>query len=199
MKYSNAALAFIKVWSLTFAVTHAAAAEMKLPSGPYPYVVVQQDLPSILKAFEQNLGIKVSVSSKVKGLVPAMSAQDFLDYICKSYNLDWYYDGAILYISASSEESTRFIQLGGFTYATLIEAMKKLSLIDSRFTLKPGPEGKSVIVTGPPRYVDVTIQILASLPNPDAVVIADIPSQTTVYRASTVSSVKFGPDEKPGQ
>jgi type III secretion protein C len=201
------AFALIALIALTpFGINQAAFAvspKIPLPSGVYPYDVVEQDLSVVLREFGQNVGIKIDVSPKIKGAVkghlPKLDAQGFLQRLCEAYGLDWYYDGSVLYITPSSEQVSRFLSLEKHSLAELKEAMTKLSLYDDRYPFRDSPDGKTAIVSGPPRYVALAEKTLASLSSPNTVVQANEPTVVTVYRGGQNAVVKFGADDRPQQ
>jgi type III secretion protein C len=184
-------------------LTGSAAASLPLPEGVYPYSVVEQDLPTVLREFGQNVGVATVVSPKVqgrlRGRLTQTTAQGFLDNLCESYALDWYFDGYTLFISSAGERETRFLPLRSFSVEDLVNALSKLGFYDDRFSLRPAPAGKSVISSGPPRYVELIEQTLLVLPHPENLRVTSHSegiSQTTIYRGSATSVVKFGIESK---
>ena len=57
------------------------------------------------------------------------SAKEFLDTLCESYGLVWYFDGAVLHVNAKAELKTELISIG--------------RLPPSEVTVKLGGAGKS--------------------------------------------------------
>lgn len=179
------------------------AANLQLPTAPYPYSVVEQEIGVVLREFGQNMGIRVNVSPKVEGIVrgklPTMTPREFLDRLCEAYALNWYFDGSVLYISTVAQQSMRFLSLGKNTIADLQNAMTRLSFTDERYTIKAGPDGKSAVVSGPPRFIALAEQTIASLSRGDETPRIDSLSTITVFRGSQTSAVKFGPDDRPAE
>ncbi|MDZ4791456.1 MAG: nodulation protein NolW [Hyphomicrobiales bacterium] len=178
------------------------SAELVLPAEIYPYSVVLQDLPVVLREFGQNIGIRVEISATVKGSVrgrlPRLPAKEFLDYLCHVYGLESYFDGYTLYISSSSEGATRVFPLGKFRSDQLTENLLKMSITDSRFPLRFGPDGRSAIVSGPPRYIALVEQTLASLTRPESIPLLPVeqPKKIVIYRGANMSVVEFGSGDK---
>lgn len=135
----------------------ALAARPDWPSGPYLYTVVNQDLRSVLERFAENMGIKMVISDDVKGTVqgtPAnASPERFLDQLCRSYGLDWYYDGIVLAVSTIAEEQTQAVDLRGLSFAAAKRKLQAQGLLDDRYVFKPGVSSGSAVISGPPRYV----------------------------------------------
>jgi type III secretion protein C len=179
------------------------AASLPLPEGVYPYSVVEQDLPMILREFGQNIGVATVVSPKVqgrlRGRLARTTAQGFLDNLCEAYALDWYFDGYTLFVSSATERATRFLPLRSFSLEDLETALRKLGFYDGRYPLRSAPTGRSAVASGPPRYVDLIEQTLLVLPHPENLRVtahSESISQTTVYRGSATSVVKFGIESK---
>ncbi|WP_050735831.1 secretin N-terminal domain-containing protein [Methylobacterium sp. ARG-1] len=144
-----------------------AAAPLKLPDATYNYTVIDQDLAAALQEFGANLNIKVNVAPDVKGRIqgriPEGKPQAFLDRLATAYNLEWYYDGSILYITPAKENRTQLLVLSPISYDTLKDALDALQISDPRFSLRPAPSKGLVMVSGPPRYVALVEQTLAGL------------------------------------
>jgi type III secretion protein C len=156
---------------------------------------VDQELTVVLREFGQNLGLRVKlsprVSGQVKGGLPRSSALTFLNTICQMYGLDWYFDGSTLHVTSVTEEVTRFLPARQETQAKLTEHLKKLSFYDDRFPLRSNPENTAMVVSGPPAYVAVIEQTLASMQRQ----LGEFPTQTVIYRGSSVTVEKFVPDK----
>ncbi len=198
-----AAVAVATVSCLAGSVHSTSAATLRLPEGAYPYSVVEQDLSAVLREFGHNVGVYVDISPKVqgrmRGRVAQTTAKDFLDNICESYALEWYFDGYALHISTADEKATRFLSLRTFTLEDLSNALRLLGFFDERYPLHAAPSGKTVIASGPPRYVDLVEQTLLVLPHPENLRLAartEAVPETVVYRAGSMAIVKFAGESK---
>ncbi|GJE06788.1 MULTISPECIES: hypothetical protein [Methylobacterium] len=145
----------------------AGAAVLKLSDKPYSYTVIDQDLSAALQEFGSNVGIKVNISPEVKGRIqgrmPEGTAQAFLDRLATSYNLEWYFDGSVLFVTSAKESRTQLLVLSPIGYEDLTGALDALQISDARFPLRPSPGKAVVMVSGPPRYVALVEQTLAGL------------------------------------
>lgn len=145
----------------------AQAAPLALPDAPYNYTVLDQDLAETLREFGSNLNVKVNVSSEVtgriRGRIPELAPRDFLDHLARLYNLQWYYDGLVLYITAAKEAQSRLFVLTPITFATFKSTLDALNVSDERFVVKPAPGNGLVLASGPPRFVALTEQTLNGL------------------------------------
>lgn len=143
------------------------AAEPRWPTDPYPYVVVDQELTDVLREFGGNLGLTVrvetGVAGRVRGKWPPMPPRAFLDRLARSYNFEWYYDGATLHVTPAAAARTRLLPLGAVPVDRLAAEMRGLGVADPRFPLRSGRGSDVVLVAGPPDYVRAVEQTLAAL------------------------------------
>lgn len=172
----------------------SSSAPLRIPESVYPYSVVEQDISIVLREFGQNMGIGVKVSPKVagivKGKIPRLPGIEFLNYLCKMYGLEWYFDGTSLHVSNVSESQTRFLRLHPQeTTDNLLATLKNLNFYDDRYPVRPGPDQTSVVVSGPPAYVTLVEQTLSMST-------MEVPTQTKVYRGASVSVEKFSEEER---
>ena len=174
----------------------ATAAEPAWPSAPYTYVVVDQDLRTVLLQFGSNIGVRVVLSDGVQGRVygrlPTLPPRDFLEHLARSYGLDWFFDGAVLSVSAGDETETRFVTLPGIDVTVLQAALRSTGLYDPRFGLRPGPAVGTAMVSGPPRYLKLVEQTAAALAKPASAPEAPgAVAMLTVFRGAAASKVQF--------
>jgi type III secretion protein C len=187
------------------------AAPLKLPDAPYNYTVIDQDLSAALQEFGANLGVKVNVSPEVKGRiqgrVPEGKPQAFLDRLATIYNLEWYFDGGVLYITPTKESRTQLLVLSPIGYDRLKGALDALQISDARFPVRPAPGNGVVMVSGPPRYVALIEQTLAGLvaeeqarPKPAVQAAKEPPppkpTVLTVFRGSQTTILRDGRPER---
>jgi len=149
--------------------TPVLAAEPRLDPGPYRYVVIDQDIKGVLVEFGRNVGVPVDVSDQVRGRMrgqhKAGTAREFLDGLCDTYGLVWYFDGSVLHVNVKSEVRTELFDLGN--KVTLNEALTKLSalgVLDSRFPIqRTDDNGSLVSISGPPAFLTLARGTLAAL------------------------------------
>lgn len=170
----------------------AVAMEPNWPTEPYHYTVVNQDLSSVLKTFGENLGIRTTISPAVKGVVKGTptnaSPKQFLDTLAQDYGFDWYYDGAVLSITATSEEQTQSVPLHGLSFEAARSKLEASGVLDSRFGFREGSSAGTAIVSGPPRYVALVSSELGVAPP------ADPNAQIIIHEGAGAVSVFSGPD-----
>ncbi|UFW92086.1 nodulation protein NolW (plasmid) [Bradyrhizobium barranii] len=142
-------------------------ASLSLPPTPYSYTVLDQDLSAALQEFGNNLNIRVNVSTEVRGRIrgrmPDLPPREFLDRLTALYNLQWYYDGLVLYISAAHEAQSRLIVLNPISFDAFKTALDALNISDERYIAKPAPGEGLVLASGPPRFVALMDQTLNGL------------------------------------
>ncbi len=171
------------------------AASLALPSTPYSYTVLDQELSAALQEFGNNLNIKVNISAEVKGRVrgrmPDLSPREFLDRLTTLYNLQWYYDGLVLYVSAAKEAQSRLLVLTPISFDTFKAALDALTISDERYIVRPAPEDGLVLASGPPRFitlVEQTLNALVAQAQPRAVETPPRDSVLMLFRGSSTMS-----------
>ena len=151
----------------------AFALEPKWPAGPYKYLVIDQDVKGVLTEFGRNIGVPVDVSDQVKGRLrgrlAVATARDFLDRLCESYGLVWYFDGAVLHVNARAEIRTELISVGRISPGEVSEKLNALGIADPRFPVRSTQDMSVVSVSGPPSFVSLVRQTLTALAPPPPV------------------------------
>ncbi len=153
---------------------HAALGmEPKWPAGPYKYVVIDQDVKGVLTEFGRNIGVPVDLSEQVKGRLrgrlAVATAREFLDKLCESYGLVWYFDGAVLHVNAKAEIRTELISIGRLPPGEVSEKLNALGIADPRFPVRSTQDNGVVSVSGPPPFVSLVRQTLTALAPPSPV------------------------------
>ena len=182
----------------------AQAADLKLDSSPYKYVVVDQDLRDVLQQFASNMHLRLDLSDAVKGRVrggiPTSSPRQFLDTLAAEYGFDWYYDGSKLYVSPSSEDVTKIIGLPRELFESLNKALDSSGISDPRLPLRELVGTNSVIVSGPPHFVSLVEQTAAALmPAKIPAAEADKPDYVMIYRGTGMQKTEFPRPETAGR
>lgn len=162
--------------------------EFAWPSSPYPYNVVDQDLKIVLKELGRNVGLRMQIDDKitgrVKGRIQHSTAKEFFIQLCSSYGLEWYYDGFTMHISLPEENQTRIIDISGLTLNEFNSKLRSSGISDARFPVVAQQGSHHIALSGPPSYIALVDQLVASLTLSDA--------RTVLYRGESVSVVKFG-------
>jgi type III secretion protein C len=153
--------------ALLASFSSARAMEPKWPAGPYKYLVIDQDIKGVLSEFGRNIDVPIDLSDQVKGRLrgrlPTASAKEFLEALCESYGLLWYFDGAVLHVSAKSELRTELISIGRLPPSEVTVKLGKLGIADPRFPVRGTPDAGVVSVSGPPPFISLVRQTLSAM------------------------------------
>ncbi|WP_283812466.1 secretin N-terminal domain-containing protein [Bradyrhizobium pachyrhizi] len=145
----------------------ALGAPLALPSTPYSYTVLDQDLAAALQEFGNNLNIRVDISTGVKGRIrgrmPDLPPREFLERLTNLYNLQWYYDGLVLHVSDAHEVQSRLLVLSPISFDAFKAALDALNISDDRYLVRAVPGDGLVFASGPPRFIALVEQTLKGL------------------------------------
>ncbi|MCK1717436.1 nodulation protein NolW [Bradyrhizobium sp. 141] len=184
----------------------ARGAPLSLPSTPYRYTVLDQELSAALQEFGNNLNIKVAISAEVKGRIrghmPDLPPREFLDHLTQLYNLQWYYDGLVLYVSTAKEAQTRLLLLTSISCDALKATLDALAISDERYIMRSAPGDGLVLASGPPRFIALVDQTLNGLvaeaqARPRSVEMPSRESVLMLYRGTSATVVRDGRTEGP--
>lgn len=172
---------------ISFASNATYAAEPKWSEDPYPFVVVDQNVRDTLLEFGRNTDVPVrmtnGVRGRIRGSLSGLAPRDFLDRITKDNGLVWYYDGALLHISSSTEVSTEVVTPLPASPARAIEKLQASNILDDRFAVRPAGDGLSLAVTGPPAYRAAVIQAVTT-----AAAVVERPRGVRIFRGGKADS-----------
>jgi type II secretory pathway component GspD/PulD (secretin) len=143
------------------------SADLQLPLGPYKYLVVDQDIDGVLVEFGRNVGLQVDVSDRVKGRlrgqISTATAREFLDGLCESYGLVWYFDGTTLHVNAKTEVRSELVSIGELSPDEATKQLSALGISDTRFPVRT-TEGTGVLsVSGPPAFLSRVRQTFTAI------------------------------------
>jgi type III secretion protein C len=159
--------ALVIVAALAWLIAPVRGVEPKWPPGPYKYLVIDQDIRDVLTEFGRHIDAPVDVSDQVngqlRGRLPVATAKEFLNKLCESYGLVWYFDGTTLHINAKTEVRTVLINIGGLPPDQLTDRLNALGIADPRFPVRSTPNGDIVSVSGPPPFVALVRQTLTAM------------------------------------
>jgi len=167
---------------------------------PFQYVVINQDVRGVLTEFGRNMGVPVILSDKVGGRVRGevvertksrQSAGEFLNRLAEANGLTWYFDGSILYVSVDQEFSTQLIEVGSLTSDAIVAELRRLILMDDRFSVRSAGNAGLISVSGPPAFVSIVRQVVEKL-RPPPPVAGDDP-RVRVFRGGAPAEVVRAP------
>lgn len=150
----------------------------------YRYVVIKQSVRDVLQEFGRNLSLPVEISEavdgEVRGDIHASTAGDFLEQVCESNGLGWFYDGYVLHVAARQELIRRTFNL------TDVDVLRLRAEIAQAKVGKPlsaiiDAEHSSLNVMGPPAWIADMAQRVEGLRQPSA---PSTPAEVKVFRGS---------------
>ena len=131
------------------------------------YSLVARDMPlrQALDTFGVAQGMSVVMSDQVAGNLSGdfkdIAPQEFLDRISTTHNLIWYYDGTALYVYGAGEITSSLMELQYMREGNVILLLRELGLEDRRFPIRSASNGELILVSGPPRYVQLIAETIA--------------------------------------
>ena len=150
----------------------AAAGTARWYDSRYSYVLINQDVRDALMEFGRNLSIPVILSDKIRGQVRgeirSETAGGFLDRLTQGNGLIWYFDGSVLHVNTSDEFSTQIINIGRANGGAVIDEIERLGLMDKRFSVRATANAPALRVSGPPPFIAMVKQVVASVQPPPA-------------------------------
>ena len=166
----NRALSYRLVFLLALLLAPAALPAQQFQDGP-PWrssrvnlVAAQRPVRDLLKEFAASQNLPLSLSESVKGVVSGtfkgVETQKFLNTICESNDLTWFYDGVRLNVEAAEEVLSRPLSLPHVTPEMLSEVLYSVGY-------SSGPPGREVaarqghrpgllLLVGGPQYLQAT-------------------------------------------
>jgi type II secretory pathway component GspD/PulD (secretin) len=177
------AIAAVTALALFFDIALSAAVETRQNwfARPFKYVIINQEVRGILTELGRNIGVPVILTDKVAGRVRGefaertrreadrQTAGEFLNRLAETNGLTWYFDGSILYVSADQEFSTQVIEVGTLSHKAIVTELQRLSLMDSRFSVRSAGDAGLISVSGPPAFIAIVRQVVDKLRPPPAV------------------------------
>jgi type III secretion protein C len=144
----------------------------------------QEDLGELMRDFGSQQGMNVVLSQLATGTISGyfdrVPAREFLDFISKAQNLIWYYDGKTLYLYRSDEIVSQFASVDFIPLSSVEPILEHLGIYDPRYDLKAAEESGIILVTGPPRYVELVLNTIRMLDSRAAVQNAAAQSQVVI-------------------
>jgi type III secretion protein C len=140
----------------------AAAHTIPWRTGTIKYVADHKDVKEILRELAASQNVMASISPQVEGNVTgsfAEAPQRFLDHLAASFGFVWYYDGTVLYVAGANEVKSASIGLSHAHPADLRAAVARLRIADPRFAIVYDDPTDTVLVSGPPRYVELVTEL----------------------------------------
>ncbi|MDN7177131.1 type III secretion system outer membrane ring subunit SctC [Caballeronia sp. SEWSISQ10-4 2] len=138
------------------------AAPMPWQTTQLDYVADHKDLKDVLRDVSASSGVPTWISPQVQGNVSGhfqTSPQALLDRLAGTFGFVYYFDGAVLRIYGANEITSATIGLTEASTAELRASLARLGVADRRFPLHFDDSSRTVIVSGPPRYVELVTDV----------------------------------------
>ncbi len=127
----------------------------------------QSPLEDILQEFGSQMNIRVftspGVAGKVSGRFMGLTPQKFLDQLSRAYGLDWLYYNQQIYFSSSSESQTVVRTLRYLPGDQAVKVVEQMGLFGAGASIRGIPGTPLVMLTGPPKFLDIAQEVLRTL------------------------------------
>lgn len=139
----------------------------KLPwkTQSYTFTARNMSIRDVLTSFAMAQNINVIIAPTVEGLVSGdfrgMKPDMFLEQICSINNLLWYFDGSAIYFYRAGDIQSMLVDLKFMKASEVREMLGELGVEDTRFPLMTTSKDELVMVSGPPRYVELVQDMIA--------------------------------------
>lgn len=155
------------VWILAALALTAPDALAQFSNRPFTYFAVNQDVRELLRDFAASEALSIVMSDQVRGTISgnfqAMQPRAFLDEIAATNGLVWYLFGGVLYVYDGSETQSEIIYLTHTRPEMLRAPLEQLGILDPRFDWRAHADLGIVMVTGPPRYVEIIREVIQTI------------------------------------
>lgn len=151
--------------TIRFAVLSIAAAMLPLAarSAPIPwqterfeYTANGVPLKDAISALSAQTHVQIDVADDLAGSVTGrfnLSPQQFLSTIAATYDMSWYFDGAVLHVAPNADRRTLAMRLNYASTDALLMQLASTGGSDPRFAPQVDEATRTVVVTGPAAYV----------------------------------------------
>jgi type III secretion protein C len=147
----------------------AFAAELSLPAKKLEYFAERKDLKAFLREFASSQGIQISIDPEIQGTLSGryeLTPRAMLALLCANYGLEWYFDGRVLHVEPASSAQSEVIQLKDISPETFLASLNQLGVSDKRFSLSIDQNSKSVLASGPRKFVELVKQTAQAADKP---------------------------------
>jgi type III secretion protein C len=168
--------------------------------GAYAYSAESTPLTVLLADFAETYGVVLDMEPLeerlVSGKFRAESAQDFISRFAIEYNFQWFVYNDTLYISPQSMQTSRRFEITTDSALDTRQALKGIGLLDPRFGWGVLPSEGTVLVSGPPRYIELIEGFIKKITKPaelkEEVMVfplkyASVADRTIKYREQTLT------------
>jgi len=158
---------------LSSALSHQAAIAQQPLESNFAYRIVSVPVEDFLSSFARDAQIRIQFSNSVGGRIGRMTvrgtANEILDAVTRTNDLDWFVFNRVYYISRRDEVLTRIIRLGDLAYDDALAVLQESGLVDPRYPIRATANNSAVSVTGPPRLVVIIESVIEGIPSKEAI------------------------------
>ncbi|MFN8996763.1 MAG: type III secretion system outer membrane ring subunit SctC [Pseudomonadota bacterium] len=136
----------------------AHAAQPHYRSQVWEYQANGEQVADVLRQCGASQGLLIQVDEAVRGEISArlrFNTNTVLDSLAQMAGLTWYYDGAIVYVYPAKAARTQAYSVTSGTAESVIGVIKRTGIYDARFPLNYDEPSGVLLVSGPPRYVEL--------------------------------------------
>lgn len=149
--------------ALGFCTAHSyASTPEEWRDGAYAYSADNTPLSVILQDFASSHGVDANVTGLPDTFVTARlradNAEAFLNRLALEHRFQWFVYNNTLYVSPQSQQTSRRLKISPDAAPDIKQALQGVGLLEPRFGWGELPDDGVVLVTGPPKYVDLIAQ-----------------------------------------
>ena len=158
---------------LFFATGQSAwSGQIPWPDANFTYLAAHERIGQVYEGFARTFGISIQLSALsdtdqalVNGKINTATPTEFLNQMCAAYGMSWFYQNGTLYVSKNTERVVRAIQPPGMQIESMRNALIALGLLETKFGWGEIQDRGIALISGPPAYVDIITQAVATLPS----------------------------------
>ncbi len=153
-------------FSLSVPAPSASAADLPLKKSRVNLTYQERPLRDVLRELFAAQGVPAVISERIAGNVTGrfnMAADEYFENLSSVFGLMSFYDGAVVYVYASGEASSKVINLRGVDSERFRQVLREIGAVDRRYMLRINEAEHLAQVSGPPRYVDVIEEVASML------------------------------------
>ncbi|AOR72415.1 EscC/YscC/HrcC family type III secretion system outer membrane ring protein [Burkholderia stabilis] len=125
-----------------------------------------KDLKDVLRDLLASQGVTASIADNVQGTVTGrfdMPPQRILDALAATFGFVWFYDGSVMSISNANDVTRQIVRLDNASIGDLNSTLRSMGLDDKRFPITYDNGARTLIVSGPPQYVQMVSAVAKHL------------------------------------
>lgn len=159
--------AVMAVWALGIGAAGVVRADtVRWRSSTAHVTAESKDLKEVLRDLLASQGVIASIADNVQGTVTGrfdMPPQRILETLAATFGFVWFYDGRVMTISSANDVTRQIIQLDNASIDELNSTLHSMHLDDQRYPLTYDSSARTVIISGPPQYVQMVVGVAKHL------------------------------------